>query len=66
MRGSHVDRALARLPRGAVGSPTLEVFNTERWHTWMWSVGTVDGLGLDLVVIEAFSNLSDSARGYGW
>lgn len=64
MWGSHVDRALARLPRGAVGPPTLEVFNTERWHTWMWSVGTVDGLGL--VVIEAFSNLNDPARGYGW
>jgi len=24
--------AVAQLPRGAVGSPSLEVFNVEMWH----------------------------------
>ena len=53
---------LAQLPRGVVGSPSLEVFKNRGDVALRDVVGghTRGGLGLDLVIQEVFSNLSES------
>ena len=50
--------ALTQTAQGVVGSPSLDLWRcgTEGHCQWAWW----SGLGLDLVILEAFSNLSDS------
>lgn len=50
------------LPREVLGQhPWGGVQETsEMWHLGMWSAGWWDGLGLDWMAWEVFSNLSDS------
>ena len=53
---------MAQLHREVGESPSLEVSQVEMWHLGMWPVGIMgwDGMGLDVGIVEVFSNLGDS------
>jgi len=53
---------VAQLHREVGEAPSLEVSQVERGHLGMWPVGIMgwDGMGLDVGIVEVFSNLSGS------